>query len=116
MQILATIEYDRRQQIGIGQGQNSAVYLSHDPQLGGECAVKVIEKARLAYGANFWAESQAMHASRHEHVVPVNCASQTADHICLAMPYYRRGSLADRIAAGPIPPMEVVRVGQGILC
>jgi len=47
MEILAEIRYERGNQIGIGQGMNSTVFLATDPQLQGPIAVKEIPKSRL---------------------------------------------------------------------
>jgi eukaryotic-like serine/threonine-protein kinase len=112
---VAKIEYDQGQQIGCGQGQNSAVFLATDPQLGGELAVKEIPKNSFGNSAGYWSEAQAMFSATHDHVVAIQYACETPSHICLAMPYYQRGSLTDRIQAGPLRPMEVIRIGQGIL-
>lgn len=116
MQVIASIAYEQGQRIDKDQGQNSlGVYLCKDTGLSGEFAVKVIGKSQLPDPSNFWSESQAMYRSRHENVVPVQYACWQGDKIMLAMPYFRRGSLADRIAAGPLRILEVIRVGQGIL-
>jgi serine/threonine protein kinase len=90
------------------------VYISTDGQFEGQFAVKHIDKTTLA-SPNYFAEAKAMFAASHEHVVPVQYACQTADDTCLAMPYYQRGSLTDRITLGPIRLSEVIRVGQGVL-
>jgi len=47
MQVVASIEYEKLQQIGFGHGMNSEVFIAFDPQLNGEIAVKEIEKTRL---------------------------------------------------------------------
>src|SRR5207249_4149962 len=102
---VAKIEYDQGQQIGCGQGQNSTVFLATDPQLGGELAVKEIPKASFGNASGFWSEAQTMFGAAHDHVVAIQYACETPTHVCLAMPYYRRGSLTDRIQAGPLRPM-----------
>jgi len=97
---------------------NSEVFLAFDPQLGGEIAVKEIEKSRLGNDpSKYFAEAQIMFESSHSHpnVVPIQCGCATADKICLVMPFFSRGSLADRIRALPLPVREALRVAHGVL-
>lgn len=117
MQVYATIRYDKRAQIGVGQGMNSMVFLADDPHLHREVAVKEIDLARIAPGGwdEYHREAQTMFASRHDHVVPIHYACMTASHLCLAMPYYRNGSLHDRISAGPVSLLEGYRVADRTL-
>jgi serine/threonine protein kinase len=116
MQVVAEIQYEKRHQIGVGQGMNSEVFLAFDPQLGGEIAVKEIAKSKLGNNPSaYFAEAQVMFESAHPNVVPIHCACATADRICLAMPFFRRGSLADRIKDVPLPLQEALRVAHGVL-
>jgi len=92
------------------------VYLSTDPQLGGEFAVKEIPKAKLGNTvAGFFQEATAMFACEHPNVVPIQYACETAGEICLAMRYFRRGSLSDRIAAGPLALGQILKVVREVL-
>jgi serine/threonine protein kinase len=115
MQVLASISYVKQRRIGIGQGMNSEVYLADDSQLGGKVAAKEIEKTRFANPTAYFSEAQAMFAAAHDHVVAVQYACQTATTVSLVMPYYVRGSLADRIQSCPLQLSEVQRVAQGVL-
>ena len=115
MQEVGSITFDCGARIGADQGQNGRVYISTDSQLDGNFAVKKINKSGLA-NPNYYAEAKAMYAASHQHVVPVQYACQTADSICLAMPYYAKGSLTDRIRNGPLSLSEVIRgLSQGFL-
>src|SRR5487761_1163727 len=114
MIVVAQIAFDRGRRIGATQGQNSKVYLCTDQQLGANLVVKEIEKAKVA-NPNVYAEAQAMHASNHDHVVPVKYACESKDEIYLAMPYFKNGSLTDKIASGPLPLLKLIEYGQGIL-
>jgi serine/threonine protein kinase len=114
MRIIANIAYEQGDLIG--KGQNSlGVYLCQDEQLGGQFAVKVIEKAKIQDPAKLWAEANAMYEAKHPHVVPVQYGCNTDDKIMLAMPYFQRGSLTDRIGTSPLRLLEVIRVAQGML-
>jgi len=115
MQVIGSISYTKLKQIGVGQGMNSEVYLADDPQLGGRVAAKEIEKTRFANPAAYFDEAQAMFAVAHDNVVAVQYACQTPTIISLVMPYYRNGSLADRIHDRPLQLSEVQRVAQAVL-
>ncbi len=116
MLVKGEISYTRKREIGVGQGMNSHVYLADDPQLGGEIAVKEIDKARFGSPvADFFHEAKVMFQVGHENVVPILCAFQTGSQICVAMRHYKNGSLRDRTAAGPLGLLEIIRLGQAIL-
>ncbi len=115
MDIRAELTYTKKRQIGVGQGMNSEVFLAFDVQLAGEIAVKEIPKALGVSVQDYFREAQRMFAAEHPNVVRVNYACETASTVGLAMRYYRNGSLQDRIAISPLPLMEVIEIGQGIL-
>ncbi len=115
MKVLASISYTKLKQIGVGQGMNSEVYLADDPQLGGRVAVKEIAKSRFGNPAAYFDEAQAMFQVAHDNVVAVQYACQTPTIISLAMPYYRKGSLADRISDRPLQLSAMQRVAQEVL-
>ena len=56
-----------------------------------------------------------MFAVAHDNVVAVQYACQTATTISLVMPYFRKGSLTDRIHDRPLQLSEIHRVTQGVL-
>lgn len=115
MQVSGLTSYIKLQQIGVGQGMNSKVYLADDQQLGGQVAAKEIEKSRFANSAGYFDETQTMFAAAHDNVVAVQYACQTPTMISLIMPYYKKGSLAERIQDRPLRLSEVQRVLQGVL-
>lgn len=115
MQVDGSISYTRIRQIGIGQGMNSTVYLADDPQLGGQVAATEIEKSSFANPTSYFDEAQALFAVVHDNVIAVQYACQTPDIISMVMPYYRNGSLADRIRDRPLQLSETQRIAQGVL-
>jgi serine/threonine protein kinase len=116
LKIVAEITHDRQHQIGVGEGMNSEVFKVIDPQLGGEFAVKVIEKSMFGGDiSRYFEEAKAMYATAHPNVVPVQYACQTPSHVMLAMPYYANGSLGARISSGPVTTKEFIRIAVGIL-
>ena len=116
MQIRAELQYDRGNQIGVGQGVNSEVFLADDPQLGGQFAAKEISKVSLRNNLTaYFAEAQAMFAVTHPNIVPVQYACETNTHVVLTMPYYQNGSLESRIRRSPLNVLELIRISQGVL-
>ena len=115
MYVIGSIAYKKIQQIGVGQGMNSTVYLVNDQQLGGTVAAKEIEKSRFPDPSGYFAEAQVMFAASHENIVSIQYACQTPTEISLVMPYYVKGSLADRIKDRPLQLSEVLRIAQGTL-
>lgn len=120
MDVLINVKYTRIRQIGCGAGMNSEVYLGRDPQRDGEFAFKEIPKAHLDDQgiADYFQEAKAMFASEHpENVVPVHFAGENdaGTHICIGMPYYKKGSLADRIEHHPVSIVEAIQVGIDML-
>jgi serine/threonine protein kinase len=100
----------------IGQdGQNSRTYLSKDPQLNAEIVIKQVEKARLASSTSFFEESRSLYASAHQNVVQILYACYDNNHIYLAMPHYRRGSIKNSLAAQFMTVREIITAGCQVL-
>src|SRR5687768_14561103 len=101
----------------LGRGGFGTVYRGWQPALRREVAVKVLD-ARMVDEASerrFEREAMAMGSlSGHPNVVPVYAAGAVEGRPYLVMPLLRAGSLEERIQAGPIPPAEVVQIGQGL--
>jgi serine/threonine protein kinase len=115
MKVVGSISYTKKKEIGVGQGAHSKVYLAEDSQLSGEVAAKAIEKSHFPNPATYFEEAQMMFAVAHDNVVAVQYACETPTTISLVMPYYKNGSLKDRIKDRPLQLSEVQRVAQGIL-
>jgi serine/threonine protein kinase len=112
----AQVRYEKLHEIGVGQGMNSIVYLAKDAQFSGDIAVKEIPKHKFVNGvADYYQEAEQLFAAQHANVVPVHYAGQLADHICVAMPFFAKGSLTDRIKNAPLSIRETLRVAQGVL-
>ena len=100
----------------IGQdGRNSHTFVTRDHQLNAEIVTKQIQKSTLNSADEFFAESQALYASAHPHVVQIHYACYDADHVYVAMPYYRNGSIKDLITGRHMTVREVVSLGSQIL-
>jgi len=110
----AEVIFDLVKEIG-GDGQNSRTYVSRDHQLDAEIVTKQVEKSKLASPTNFFDEAKALYASAHPNVVQIHYACQDADHIYLAMPYYRQGSITGLITGRNMTVREIVIVGCQVL-
>lgn len=114
MKVQASLVYTRTQQIGKGQGRNSIVYAIDEQQLGGVMVAKEVDKTQFRPAQDYFAEAKVMFSNAHENVVPIQYACETPTHVCMVMPYFANGSLADRIKDGPLSVRETIRVGIGI--
>lgn len=56
-----------------------------------------------------------MFAANHPNVVPVHYAGTTLTDVCIAMPFYARGSLQTLLNAGPLGLKDTLRIGQEVL-
>jgi eukaryotic-like serine/threonine-protein kinase len=110
----AEISFELRREIGRA-GINSRTYRSLDPQLNAEIVTKKIEKARLDSPTNFFDESRALYLTAHPNVVPIYYACEDSNHIYLAIPYYRRGSVGDLLKRQYPTVREIVAIGCQIL-
>jgi serine/threonine protein kinase len=70
---------------------------------------------KLASTANFFDESKALYASAHPNVVQIHYACHDADNVYLAMPYYRKGSVAGLITGNHMTVREIVTAGCQVL-
>jgi len=114
MQVIAELKFDKIREIGIGQGLNSTVYLAHDPQLNTNFAVKQIDKTTF-WNPDCFSEAKAVHAVAHPNVVSVQYGCENGNFAFIAMPFYKNGSLADRLVSRPLSLSEFSRSGQDIL-
>ena len=106
----AEVSFELRTEIGHA-GTNSKVHVAHDEQLDAEIVIKKIAKSALDSVGEFFEESRILYLTSHPNVVPVHYACQDADHIYIAMPYYRRGSLNALLNSRHLTVREIVVLG-----
>lgn len=106
----AELSFDLRQEIG-QEGSNSQTFVAHDDQLDAEIVIKKIPKSALDSVDAFFDESRILYLSSHPNVVPVHYACQDTDHIFIAMPHYRRGSLNALLNTRYLTVREIVVLG-----
>jgi serine/threonine-protein kinase len=97
----------------LGGGGMSRVFVAREEALGRDVVVKVLapELAAGLSAERFAREIRLAAALQEPHIVPVHAAGVTADGLpWYTMPYVDGESLRTRLARGPVPPAEAVRV------
>jgi eukaryotic-like serine/threonine-protein kinase len=102
----------------VGRGGMGVVYKAEDPRLGRYVALKFLPPNMLAReGAKQRLASEARAASKldHPNICTVHDIGETPDgRFFFAMAYYDGASLAARIADGPLPLEEAIRVARDV--
>jgi len=104
----------------IGRGGVGIVWRAHDPRLGRDVALKVFPHAALESGASdterrVLAEARAASALDHPNICTIYDVGTLSDgRPYLAMAFYPGGTLADRLAAGPLPVREATTIAAQI--
>lgn len=110
----AELEFDIINEIG-QDGQNSQTFIAHDHQLNAEIVIKQLVKKKLASAPEFFAESKALYASAHPNVVQIHYACFDNDHVYIAMPYYKQGSVKTLMATRFLTVREIVTMATQTL-
>jgi serine/threonine-protein kinase len=93
----------------IGQGGMATVYKAFDPELNREVALKVLSPImaqEAQFSKRFEREAEVVMRLSHPNIVPVIDYGQDAGYAYLVMPLLQVGSLADRLADGPLTPAQ----------
>jgi serine/threonine-protein kinase len=97
----------------LGEGGMGIVYRAVREPSGETVALKVLKQVLSSdevYRRRFEREARVAREVRHRHLVPVLESGQDRGVQYLAMAYVDGDSLAERLAAGPLPIPEVVRI------
>jgi len=108
------LSFELGEEIG-HDGKNSRVFKAIDLQLTAEIVVKKMFKNDFSDVDEYFTEASLLYLSSHPNVVPIHYACQDKDHIYLAMPLYRGGSLKQKTAMGPLTVREVIVYSTQIL-
>lgn len=103
----AELSFHLQEEIGF-EGKNSTVYIAEDLQLGAEIVVKKMAKSDFNNIDEYFRESSLLHLSSHPNVVPIYYACQDSDHVFLAMPYFKQGSLKMKLAEPSISVRDTI--------
>lgn len=97
----------------LGKGGMAAVYRAYDPRFKREVAIKVLPREFLhdpGFHARFAREAQTIAVLEHPAIVPVYDYGEENDQPYLVMRLMTGGSLADRLANGPLSPAETMSI------
>jgi Protein kinase domain len=95
----------------IGGGGQAAVYRARHAARGRPAALKVVHRdvwADAGFRVRFRRECEALLALSHPHIVPILDAGEQDGRGYLVMALARQGSLAGRLARGPVEAAEAV--------
>ncbi|HQJ55075.1 MAG TPA: serine/threonine-protein kinase, partial [Planctomycetota bacterium] len=101
----------------IGAGGFGVVYKAFDEKLQRICAVKLLLEDRAADPASraaFLHEARVMARVRHPNVLAIYGILEHAGRQALCTEYIEGPPLSERVAEGPLPPLEVARVGMDL--
>ena len=102
----------------LGKGGMGEVYRARDTKLGRDVAIKVLpeavarEQERLA---RFEREGRTLAALNHPNIANIYGLEDTGDVRALVMELVEGPTLADRIARGPVPPVEALSIARQIV-
>jgi len=97
----------------IGQGGMAVVYRARDTEQDRIVAVKILTPSSAADAQvvlRFQREARLLLKLRHPHIVPVEDFHVDESTVYLVMPYLSAGSLAERLARGPVSPRDGGRI------
>ena len=101
----------------LGQGGMAIVYLAGDPYMKRQVAVKVLPRQFTfdpQFRTRFQREAEVVAALEHAYIVPVYDFGEFEDQPFIVMRYMSRGTLADRLAQGPLPLEEIAALFEQI--
>ncbi len=100
----------------LGYGGMSDVYEARDPVLGREVAVKLVDAARLGSEGvdRLEQEARRLASLSHPNLVVVHDAVRDGDTAGIVMERIEGGTLADRVADGPLDPDEAVAIATAV--
>jgi eukaryotic-like serine/threonine-protein kinase len=98
----------------IGAGGMGEVYLAQDTRLGREVAIKVLPPGALQdenARSRFRREAEILSKLNHPNIATVYDFERQQGKDLLVMEYVRGVTLSDKLAAGPLPEKDVLRLG-----
>jgi len=101
----------------LGAGGMGEVYRAHDSRLGRDVAVKVLPQhlsAQPEVRARFEREARTVSALNHPHICTLHDVGREGDTDFLVMELVEGETLAMRLARGPLPTDDLLRIGAQI--
>ncbi len=97
----------------VGRGGMGVVYRARQKTLNATVALKVVRSSQFASAdeiRRFYAEARAAASLRHPNIVCVHDVGECLGQHYLTMDFVEAGSLADKLAAGPLDPHEAAEL------
>lgn len=110
----AQVSFKKLQEIG-QNGKNSKVYRVHDELLDAEMVIKEVDKQPGFSTDQYFSEARTLYKSAHPNVVQINYACDDTDKIYVASPFYKNGSLKEKMANRFLTVKEIIRYSTHIL-
>ena len=102
----------------LGQGGMGVVYKAEDLRLGRDVAIKLLapELTRdVPARTRFLQEARTVSSFEHPNICVVHEVDETADgRMFMAMTYYPGETLREKIARGPLPPLEAADIAEQV--
>src|SRR3979409_443327 len=101
----------------LGAGGMGEVYRARDPKLGRDVALKVLSPALASdadYMARFTREAQVLASLNHPNIAAIYGLEESSGIRALVMELVEGRTLAERIAAGPLPMDEALAIARQI--
>lgn len=98
----------------IGRGGMGVVYRSYDAHLEREVAIKVLDPGSIASDhsrTRFRNEARTLSKLNHPNVATVHDFDTQLGRDFLVMEFIQGANLADKLASGPLPEQEILRLG-----
>src|SRR5215510_11981891 len=98
----------------LGEGSMGHVYLAQDTTLGRRVALKLIKRSVMQAGGleRFLDEARTTAQFNHPNIVTLHAVGEFEGRPFLALEYVDGESLRARIATGPLPVREALRIGR----
>lgn len=110
----AEVSFEEKREI-VGAGENSRSWIAHDNQLDCEIFVKQIATHYLTED-EFFLEASILHKSSHPNVAQIMYACKDCNYIYLVSPFYKNGSLQDKIENDFLTSKEIIKFSIETLC
>src|SRR5574339_1290593 len=101
----------------LGAGGMGEVYRARDTRLGRDGAVKVLPQhlsANPEVRARFEREAKTVSSLNHPHICTLHDVGREGDTDYLVMELVEGETLASRLAKGPLPVAEALKVGEQV--
>jgi tetratricopeptide (TPR) repeat protein/tRNA A-37 threonylcarbamoyl transferase component Bud32 len=101
----------------LGRGATGVVYKARERRLNRLVALKTISESAFSSPAQrrrFLAEAEAIARVRHPHIIPIHAVGEERNRPYISLEYAEGGSLARRLAGGPMPARDAAGLVEAL--